>query len=600
MRNFILPFMAMFFAGMVQAQNILPIIIRDAETKEKLPGATALIQKSSIGGAADTGGYLIITGIPDGRQSIRFSYIGYDSQVLTLDFPFPKDSTLSVFLKTSGEDIEEVVVSSTRTSRSIQNVPTRVETIDLEEIEEKSNMRTANVSMILHESTGIQVQQTSATSANASIRLQGLDGRYTQLLKDGYPNFGNFAGGLSILEIPPLDLKQVEIIKGPASTLYGGGAVAGVVNFISKTPQEKAEYNLVANISHILQTSIGGFASQRKGKFGYTFLALGNFQNPYDVDKDGFTELPKSMDYDLHPKLFFYPTEKTTIMLGNSFTAGDRIGGDMNAINLKPDSNHTYFEKNRTLRNTGTVEFEQKMRSDKRLVVRSSFSYFERDISLPAFTFNGANYNSFSDIAFIQNLKKQVIITGANFVYDQFKQTDTSTLDRKNFTTFTGGIYAQHTWDISKKVILESGLRGDIVHYTNANYRKTEFFILPRISALFKITDKWSSRIGGGLGYKTPTTFTEQTERFVYQNVRALDQVSSERSYGGTVDVNFKSPIGSSLYFTINQMFFATLITNANVLQSDAAGQYFFANASKPMQSLGFETNAKLIFKNAL
>ncbi|MBK6363417.1 MAG: TonB-dependent receptor plug domain-containing protein [Saprospiraceae bacterium] len=82
--------------------------------------------------------------------------------------------------------------------------------------------------------------KTSPTSGNASIRVQGLDGRYTQLLKDGYPNFGNFASGLSILEIPPLDLKQVEVIKGPASTLYGGGAIAGVINFVSENTKRKS------------------------------------------------------------------------------------------------------------------------------------------------------------------------------------------------------------------------------------------------------------------------------------------------------------------------------------------------------------------------
>src|SRR6187549_3038927 len=130
------------------------------------------------------------------------------------------------------DTLEEVTVQSTRTSRTISNVPTRVETIELEEIDEKNNMRPANVAMLLHESTGIQVQQTSATSANASIRIQGLDGRYTQLLKDGFPNFGNFASGLSVLEITPLDLKQVEVIKGSSSTLYGGGAIAGLVNLV--------------------------------------------------------------------------------------------------------------------------------------------------------------------------------------------------------------------------------------------------------------------------------------------------------------------------------------------------------------------------------
>ena len=145
-----------------------------------------------------------------------------------------KSDTFEIELERSDEELEEVIVQSTRTSRTIANVPTRVETIELEEIDEKSNMRPANVAMILHESTGIQVQQTSATSGNASIRIQGLDGRYTQLLKDGFSNFGNFSSGLSVLEIPPLDLKQVEIIKGPASPLFGGGAIAGVVNFISK------------------------------------------------------------------------------------------------------------------------------------------------------------------------------------------------------------------------------------------------------------------------------------------------------------------------------------------------------------------------------
>jgi outer membrane receptor for ferrienterochelin and colicins len=165
------------------------------------------------------------------------------------------------------EELEEITVQSTRTSRTIQNTPTRIETIDAEELEEKGNMKPANVSMVLHESTGLLVQQTSATSGNASIRVQGLDGRYTQLLKDGYPNFGNFASGLSILEIPPLDLKQVEVIKGPASTLYGGGAIAGVVNFISKTPTDKGEFNFIFNQSNIGQTNLGGYISRKNGKF---------------------------------------------------------------------------------------------------------------------------------------------------------------------------------------------------------------------------------------------------------------------------------------------------------------------------------------------
>ena len=188
------------------------------------------------------------------------SAVGYEEKQTKISIPYTSD-TLEIELESSEHEMEEVVVQSTRTSRTIANVPTRVETIELEEIDEKNSMRPANVAMLLHESTGIQVQQTSATSGNASIRIQGLDGRYTQLLKDGFANFGNFSSGLSVLEIPPLDLRQVEIIKGPASPLYGGGAIAGVVNFISKTPKTKPEYSFILNQSNIGQSNIGGFAS---------------------------------------------------------------------------------------------------------------------------------------------------------------------------------------------------------------------------------------------------------------------------------------------------------------------------------------------------
>jgi iron complex outermembrane receptor protein len=88
-------------------------------------------------------------------------------------------------------------------------------------------MKPGDIRMMLNESTGIQTQQTSATSYNYSIRIQGLDGRYTQLLKDGFPLYAGFSGGLSLMQVTPLDLKQVEVIKGSSSTLYGGGAIAG-------------------------------------------------------------------------------------------------------------------------------------------------------------------------------------------------------------------------------------------------------------------------------------------------------------------------------------------------------------------------------------
>jgi iron complex outermembrane receptor protein/outer membrane receptor for ferrienterochelin and colicins len=100
------------------------------------------------------------------------------------------------------------------------------------------------------------------------------------------------------------------------------------------------------------------------------------------------------------------------------------------------------------------------------------------------------------------------------------------------------------------------------------------------------------------MGYKTPTLFTEETETIQYRNVLQLNNVKSETSYGGTADVNFRTNIGSDLAFTFNHMFFYTLIDNPLILKGDTTVGYSFINASKPVASIGFETNAKLIFKD--
>ncbi|MEO6720042.1 MAG: TonB-dependent receptor [Ferruginibacter sp.] len=595
MRSFILLLLLSAISVVVcNGQQTLPIKV--VAEDGAAPGASILIKGTNKGYATDPSGIALISFATNGNYVLLVSATGYEEKQIKITIPHALD-TLTIELERAEDEMEEVVVQSTRTSRTIANVPTRVETIELEEIDEKNNMRPANVAMLLHESTGIQVQQTSATSANASIRIQGLDGRYTQLLKDGFANFGNFSSGLSVLEIPPLDLKQVEIIKGPASPLFGGGAIAGVVNFVSKTPKAKPEYNFIFNQSGIGQTNVGGFASGRNKKVGYTLLALYNKQKEYDVDKDEFTEVPKSDEFTIHPKIFFYPNQATTIIIGNSFTKGLRTGGDIQVIRNKPDAAHQYFEKNKTLRNITTLQVDRKIDSSKSFVAKQSFSVFDRTINMPSYIFAGIDYNAYTDISYVSNAGKHVWVIGGNFIYNNFKEKNNTTVNRNNKAN-TGGIYAQHTLDASDMIKLESGLRFDLVNYSNALYSNTEFFVLPRISLLVKYDPKWSSRIGVGMGYKTPTIFTEQTETIQYRNVSQLTNVRSEESYGGTADINYKTKIGSYLSFSFNHMFFYTWINQPLLLQATGINSYGFINASKPVKSGGFETNAKFIYKN--
>jgi iron complex outermembrane receptor protein/outer membrane receptor for ferrienterochelin and colicins len=595
MRLFIILFLAMICtAG--NAQQTVSIYITAEENNTPVE-ATILIKGNKSGSQSDSTGKGSISFPGNGKYTLIISAIGYEEKQMNITIPYSSE-TFIVQLEHEEHEEEEIIVQSTRTSRTIANVPTRVETIEMEEIDEKNNMRPSNVAMLLHESTGIQVQQTSATSGNAGIRIQGLDGKYTQLLKDGFANFGNFSSGLSVLEIPPLDLKQVEIIKGPASPLFGGGAIAGVINFISKTPKEESEYNFLLNQSTIGQTNIGSFISGRGKKIGYTVLGLYNRQKAYDVDNDDFTEVPESNEFTIHPKLFIYPDEKTTIQIGNSFTTGERTGGDIEVINGKTDASHQYFEKNKTTRNISTFEFDKHITANKRFVAKQSFSIFDRTITVPSYGFAGTDHTAFTDVAYITNKAKHALVAGANFIYNKF--TEDAINNKRDNKVITGGLYAQHTLDATEKIKLETGLRIDVVNYKNSIYSKSEVFVLPRVSVLIKYDSKWSSRIGAGMGYKTPTLFTEETETIQYRNVAQLNNVTSEKSYGGTADINFRTNITPDLLFTFNHMFFYTMIDNPLILQGNLIGGYRFANASKPVRSAGFESNAKLIYHEHL
>jgi iron complex outermembrane receptor protein len=349
MQKIILPFVALLYSVVTFGQNNLKVNIKDAETKEPLIGATVILQGSTNGTISNQNGFVELKNIPNGKQLILFRYLGYTERIDTLTFPLMQSDTTEILLNSEGEEMDEVVITSTRSSRTIADTPTRIEAISGEELTEKGNMKPGDIRMMLNESTGIQTQQTSATSYNSSIRIQGLDGKYTQILRDGLPLYSGFSGGLSLLQIVPLDLKQVEVIKGASSTLYGGGAIAGLVNLISKTPKEKRELSFMLNGTSALGLDASGFYSQKFKKIGTTVFASYNKGTPYDPANIGLTAIPKFNRYTINPRLFVYFNEKTTLNVGVNTTIEDRIGGDIKYIKNEGHSTNSFFEKTKPI-----------------------------------------------------------------------------------------------------------------------------------------------------------------------------------------------------------------------------------------------------------
>ena len=570
-----------------QSGNSVTINAKDKATNEAIADANVTVISTEIEVLTDDTGIANIQNIPDGKQTIVVSSLGYESAELTLDFPAANGPEHTVVLEINHE-LGEVTVNSTRTGREIEAEPSRVEAIDEEEIDEKINMRPGNVSMVLHESTGIQVQQTSATSNTQTIRIQGLDGRYTQLLKDGFPAYGGFSGSLSVLEIPPLDLKQVEVIKGPAATLYGGDAIAGVVNFITKDPGAEPSTTLIFNQTSALGTDVSAFDSRKFSRVGYTLHASANYQKEYDVDDDNFTELPNTKAFGITPKVLFYIDDKTNLVVGNSTSYQNRIGGDVFVLRGNEDADHQYFERNISFRNITTLNLNRAFGDGSSLNLKQSAAFFDRELTTTTYDFKGSQFNSYTEASYVRAFGKHAVVFGGTVVYDQFREhTFAENRPPRDETRATFGGYFQDTVDLSDKVSIQAGLRVDATkdHGT---------FVLPRVSMLYRVTDSVSARVGFGLGYKTPTMFTEDAERLLFQNVEPIgDMLKAEQSRGGTFDVNYRGTIGKQVEFSINQMFFYTMITDPIILRPAEESTFRFFNAASPVISKGFETNAR-------
>ena len=573
------------------AQNALRVLVTDEHEGTPLPGASVAVEGTGLGTATDADGLATITGIPDGTHTVGVSFVGYEPARLTLTFPLADpEAPLEVALEDDHDALGEVVVGATRTSRTIAEIPTRVETIAGEEIDEKVSMDPSNISMILNESPGIVVQQTSAVSGNASIRIQGLDGRYTQLLKDGFPLYGGFSGGLSILQVPPLDLRQVEIIKGPASTLYGGDAIAGLINLVSKTPGPSAgaepERSLLLNVTSAGGFDAGTFLADRSERLGYTLLASGHLQRAYDGDGDAFTNIPRTRRLTIAPKGFYYPSEATTVWVGLTGTVEEREGGDVAMIEGDDVPGAAFVERSESRRLTSQARLDHALSERATLTLKQSTSFFDRSVALPGYRFEGAQTATYAEASALFRLGGHDLVAGLDLRTDAFDErgADGPELDYGHLTL---GAFVQDTWDASERLAVELGLRGDV-------HDEYGLFALPRASALYRVTEHVSARLTGGLGYKAPTVFLEPSEERAFEGVLPLGgDVEAETSYGGTFDVNVEAILFERVSLALNQAVYFTQLANALVPAVAGDGFLRYRNATGPVRTQGLETNAR-------
>lgn len=494
--------------------------------------------------------------------------------------------------------LEEVtIVSSTRTTQSIENAPIKVEVLGPEEMSEENGIKPGNVASLLGDVSGIQIQQASALNGASNVRIQGLEGRYTQLLRDGMPLYEGLSGGFGILNIPPLDLRQIELIKGSASTLYGGGAIGGLINFISKRPKMSQEAIVTLNASSLLEKNVNGYVARRYKKWGYNLFAGFTHQSPRDVDGDGFTDLPLNSALTAHPRLFFYPDEHTTVLIGYSISQEKRDGGDYDAIKGESDSLNglpRYAERNNMSRHTGELIAERTFTGGIRGTLKGTFSRYIRETKeTPSeFDFRGWQDNYYAEASVLIPKEHLDLVGGVNVTGDAFHKERPASIPLGDFANNVAGVFGQATFKLKGGTSIEGGLRLD-------HHDRFGFFFLPRVAALYRVNEHWALRAGYGAGYRYANVLAPQNVEYaLYELLPLGDSVAPERSYGLNLEVNYRTDWDDEHSFFINHAFFLTRLNDPVVAKDNGLGNIFFANEADPIETRGSDTYIRAQLKH--
>jgi outer membrane receptor for ferrienterochelin and colicins len=587
---------------LVNAQSISGKIT-DKENGKPLQGVSVSIANTSKGVLSNETGNYSLTNITGGKLHLVITYTGYSKIDTIINISEKENQYFDWSMEAEKGELEEVIiVSSSRTNSRIEDLPTKVEVLGSEEVKEENGIKPGNIASLLGDIAGIQIQQTSAATGNADMRIQGLQGKYTQILRDGMPLFGGYAGSFSILQIPPLDLQQIELVKGASSTLYGGGAIAGMLNLISKKPKlGKPEKSLTLNYSNLNEANANTFFAGRNKQMGYTLYAGTTQQKEMDVDKDGFSDVPSVKNVFVHPRFFIYGKDNSTLTLGYTFNYEDRNGGDMSVLKGIKNTTHQYFDQNKTTRNTVDAVWEKKYEDGGMLTVKGNYSIMDRDIATNTFGMGGKQSSWYSELAYAKKMDAHTLVMGVNFNGEAFtkKTPDSSFLLNTAFNTI--GAFIQDDWKMNNAFTLQSGLRID----QNNDYGT---FVLPRLSLMYKVNPKVTMRIGGGEGYKTPSLFSSEVDERDIHNILGFGQnIKSEKSLGANYDVNYKTKL-DEWELTLNQTFFYNKIDNPITYQSvpiyyltqygitaPVHPFYIFANESKALESKGMESYVQAI-----
>ncbi len=489
---------------------------------------------------------------------------------MTFQLPTPPTPpTTATQPPTPPEIEEEVFVTATRTGRLSTDQVVRVEVVGREEIEEKLLMTPGDIAMLLNETSGIRLQPTSPALGAAAVRVQGLPGRFTAVLTDGLPINGTQVASLGLLQIPPMDLQQVEVIKGAASAMYGPSALGGVINLVTRRPTPEHEGELLLNATTRAGADAVLWASGPVSPMvGYTWLSGAHAQSAEDVDTDGWADLPRYRRFVARPKLSFMSSRGTVDLTGGT-TIERRRGGLLNIPDGRQAVDTTRFDVGTTARTTAGAGVA---------VFRGAFMRLAHTHQYGLVEYEDQHRFVMGEGSYLWSWRAHTFVVGGGVDSQRYR----GTMSGRDYSWTTPSVFVQDDVTLSDQAALSISARVD---------KHPEYGVLwsPRASVRWR-REPWDVRVSAGRGAFAPTLFVDEVEDVGVHHVGAVRITDAETAESMSVDVSREfGPVSMSVTG------FAAAVHNPveAVLRTDRGARLEVVNVSGPDSAIrirGIET----------
>ena len=557
---------------------------------EHIPFATITLKGTTIGTAADASGHFKMANLPLGEQTVIISAIGYQSLEKRVELRAGVSQTLLLELEPDVIGLEQVVVSADRNAKSRKETPTIVSSINPKLFD---RVQSVTLSEGLNFSPGLRMENNCQNCGFSQVRMNGLEGPYSQILINSRPVFSGLAGVYGLELIPANMIERVEVIRGGGSSMYGSNAIAGTINLITKDPVSN-------NFEAAISNSFVGVGSDYDAAYDYNANFNGSFvtddyktgmsifgfhrkRDPFDANGDGFSELSKIDNTTMGIRFYQRVSNRGKLTFDYFNINEDRRGGNDFELPLHETD---ISESVKHQINSGAVNFDLLLRENDKFSAYFSMQGVDRN------SYYGANkdlsaYGHTEDLTYAAGLQyiraidwllfapatltSGVENNGSSLEDNKLGYYDAQE-DKHHGNTLiadqsmnTTGAFLQSEWKL-KNLVFSAGLRYDHYNISEASHKNDDVtgdVFSPRISMLFNATKHLQFRASYGKGFRAPQIFDEDlhietsgSRKVIHENDPNLKQESSN-SY--TASLDYSNHIGEWQFQFLVEGFYTKL-----------------------------------------